>query len=287
MKLISKSTQEAFARSPWLKVGSVAGASLLLIASLFGVWRAFSTPAKIEEPVVVLNYEHGGEFDYLVYLKPNSLYGSKQPQSDGTTSVVFFRKIIDEARLAFSYKFDSSQPLADVTNQVEVSIIAENPGMWQKEIPILEETHEGREFKVDFPLHLKSLESVVDDIEEEIGVGSYQNQFIIKAIVHTTAETAGGRTIEDDFSHEITAIIQTNTLQLQGSLKRSDTGSKDDISYSEEGWFDYEVYLKPNKLYETPVLRSEPPPAAEPPAEPPAPPHRTSARWLSFAASGS
>ena len=116
------------------------------------------------------------------------------------------------------------------------------------------------------PLSLASLEKVVADIEEEIGVRSYQNQFIIKAIVHTTAETAEGRIIEDDFSHEITVTIQAYTLKLQGSLKRSDTGSKDDISYSQEGWFDYEVSLKPNKLYETDVLRSEAPPGAESPS---------------------
>jgi hypothetical protein len=267
MKLSSKSTQEAFARSPWLKVGSLVGVSFLLIASLFGVWKAFSLPAMTEQPIVVLNYEHRGEFDYLVYLKPNSLYGTLQPQEEETeeeTAPVFFRNIIDEARLAFSYKFDSSEPIANITNDVVVSIIAENPDMWQKEITILEKTYKGREFRVDFRLNLESLESAVDEIEEEIGITTYQNQFIIKAIVHTTAKTAMGQTIEDDFSHEITAIVQAYTLKLQGSLERSDTGSKDGISYGEEGRFDYEVYLKPNNLYETDVLRSEAPSEGEP-----------------------
>ena len=274
MKLSSKSTQEALARSPWLKLGSLAGVSLLLIASLFGVWKAFSLPSRTEQPTAVLNYEHRGEFDYLVYLKPNSLYGTlpaQEKEPEQQTSPVFFRKIMDEARLAFSYKFASSEA-ASITNEVVVTIIAGDPGVWQKEIPILEETHVGREFRVDFPLDLESWESVVEDIQAEIGVGGYQTQFIIKAIVHTTAETAGGRTIEDDFSHEITAIIRAPTLQLEGSFKRSDTGSNDYISYSQEGWFDYEVSLKPNELYGPVVLRSEPLPAAEPPAEPPASP---------------
>jgi len=269
MKLSSKSTQEAFARSPWLKLGSLVGVSFLLIASLLGVWRAFSTPAKIEEPVVVLNYEHGGEFDYLVYLEPNSLYGPMQPQEKETeqeTSPVFFRDIIDKAQLAFSYNFDSGQPVANITNQVEVSIIAENPGMWQKEIPILEETHEGGEFRVDFSLLplLNSLERIVNDIEEEIGIRGVRTNFVIKAAVHTTAHTAMGTTIEEDFDHSITAVVGDYTLKLQGSLGRSDTGSKGGVGYTEQGWFDYEVYLKPNKLYETDVLRSEALPAAEP-----------------------
>ena len=267
MKLSSKSTQEAFARSPWLKLGSLAGVCLLIIAAIFGVWKAFSLPSTTEQPIVVANYAHRGEFDYLVYLKPNSLYGPLQPKKEETgeeTSPVFFRNIIDEARLAFSYNFSCSQSLSSVTNKVVVSAIAENPGMWQKDIAILEETPGGQQVSVDFALDLESLKSVVDDIEQEIGVSTYQNQFIIRATVHTTAVTALGQVIEDDFSHEITAIAQAYTLQFQGSFERSDTGSKGGVGYIEQGWFDYEIYLKPNMLYEEDVLRSDTVPAAEP-----------------------
>ena len=271
MKLSSKSAQEAFAGSPWLKLGSLIGVSFLLIASLFGVWKAFSLPSRTEQPIAVVNYEHRGEFDYLVYLTPNSLYGPMQPQEKETeqeTSPVFFRNIIDKAELAFSYRFESSEPMSSITNEVVVTTVAENPGLWQKEITILEETHEGGELRVDFPLLplLDSVERVMDDIEEEIGVRSYQNRFIIRVAVHTTAVTASGQIVEDDFSHEITVTIQAYTLKLEGCLKRSDTGSEDGVSYSEEGWFDYEVYLKPNELYETDVLRSEALPAAESPS---------------------
>lgn len=269
MKLSSKSTQEAFARSPWLKLGSLVGACLLLIAAAFGVWRAFSLPASTELPTALVNYEHRGEFDYSVYLKPNSLYGPLQPQQEVTeeedTPPVFFRNIIDEAWLAFSYNFSCGQPLSIITNKVVVSAIAENPGMWQKEIALLEETHGGQEVSVELPLDLEPLESVVDEIEDEIGVRGAQNQFIIRAAVHTTAMTALGQIIEDDFSHEITVVVQAYTFKLEGSLGRSDAGSDDGISYSQEGRFDYEVHLTPNMLYETDVLRSEAPPAAESP----------------------
>ena len=265
MKLSSKSTQEAFARSPWLRLGSLVGACLLLIAAAFGVWRAFSLPASTEQPTALMNYEHRGEFDYLVYLKPNSLYGPLQPQQEVTeedTVSVFFRNIVDQAWLAFSYNFSCGQSLSTITNRVVVSAIAENPGMWQKEIAILEETHGGQQVSVEVPLDPEPLESVVDEIEDEIGVRGYGNQFIIRAVVHTTAVTALGQLIEDDFSHEITLAVQAYTLKLEGSLERSDAGSDDGISYSQKGRFDYEVYLKPNNLYDTDVLRSEAPPAA-------------------------
>ncbi len=265
MKLSSKSTQEAFARSPWLKLGSLVGACLLLIAAAFGVWRAFSLPTSAELPTALVNYEHRGEFDYSVYLKPNSLYGSPQPPQEVTeedTVRVFFRNIVDQAWLAFSYNFSCGQSLSTITNEVVISAIAEDPGMWQKEIAILEETHGGQQVSVEFPLDLESLESVVDEIEDEIGVRRIGNQFVIRAAVHTTAVTALGQLIEDDFSHDITVAVQAYTFKLEGSLERSDAGSDDGISYSQKGRFDYEVYLEPNSLYDTDVLRSEAPPAA-------------------------
>lgn len=259
---------KAFAQSKKVRIICFALAGALLVVSVVGLARPSSTPG---EPRAAAAYEHKGQFDYLVYLKPSVLYGSsilpgnsEETEKRGT-SIVFFRDIIDEARLAFSYKFDCSEPINNVTSDVVVTITAENPGMWQKEMKQLEESHKGKELRVDFPLHLKSLETVVDDIEEDIGVTSSKREFIIRAVVHTTAETASGKTIEDFFSHEITAIIKTHTLELEGDLKGSDTGTREGIRYKEEGWFDYEIYLKYNKLYDTDVLRSEGLPTAEPP----------------------
>ncbi|MDH5781573.1 MAG: DUF5305 domain-containing protein, partial [Dehalococcoidia bacterium] len=192
-----------------------------------------------------------------------SIQAQEKKETEEETPLVFFRDIIDEVQLAFSYKFDCSEPTTGITNKVVVTIIAENPGMWRKEIRQAEESHQGKDFRVDFPLSLTRLDGIVDNIEEDIGIISRERHFIIKGVVHTTAETVSGKTIEDDFSHEITAILETKTLELKGDLKGSDTGSEGGVKYEEEGRFDYEVYLKYNELYESVVLRSEPLPIAE------------------------
>jgi len=250
------------------------------VASAVGLWYSFSAAREAEVPTA--SYEHSGKFDYTVYLKPNSLYGEFIPpeeeeeteeETEEEIPMVFFRDIMEDVELAFSYKFDCSEPTTSITNDVVVTIIAENPGMWQKEMRQLEESHRGKEFREAFTLHLSSLDKVVDDIEEDIGVTSSKREFIIRAVVHTTAGTVSGVTIEDDFSHEITAILKEKTLELEGDLKGSDTGSEEGVKYEEEGWFDYEVYLKYNKLYGAVVLRSEPLPVAE--SEESAPPPQT------------
>jgi len=259
---------KVFARSRRARIICFALAGALLIASVVGLGHPVAAPT---EEIPAAKYEHMGQFDYTVYLKPSVLYGdfiATEEEEEEEAPMVFFRDIIREVRLVFSYNFDSSQSLANVTNEVEVSIIAENPGLWRKEMTELEEIHTGTKFTVDFPLNLSHLDGIVDDIEEDIGIASSTRNFIIRAVVHTTAETALGRTIEDEFSYELTAVLTAKKLELKGNLGSSKAGSKEGIRYVGKGRFDYEVYLKPNNLYETDVLRSEVPPVAEPPASP-------------------
>jgi len=273
---------KAFAGSRRLRITCFALAGALLVASIVGL--GYSTVAPTEE-VPTAKYEHKGQFDYTVYLKPSILYGDFIPteeEEEAEVPMVFFRNIIREVQLAFSYNFDSSQSLANVTNQVVVSIIAEDPGLWRKEMTQLEETHAGRKFTVDFPLNLSHLDSIVDAIENEIGIVGRERQFIIRAVVTTTAETALGKTIEDEFSYELTAITTARKLELKGDLEGSEEGSKWEIRYKGKGRFDYEVHLKPNQLYETDMLRSEAPPVAEPPSEPPASPQTLGPGLLYF-----
>jgi hypothetical protein len=258
---------KAFAGSKRVRIVCFALAGALLVASVVGLGLSAAAPAED----TLAKYEHRGQFDYTVYLEPSILYGDvtlTEAEKGEGIPMVFFRDIIQEVKLAFSYKFDSNQSLANVSNNVVVSIIAENPGVWWKEMTQLEETYTGTEFNVDFPLNLNHLDGVVDGIEEDIGITSSKRNFIIRAVVHTTAETALGKTIENEFSYELTAVLTAKKLELQGDLEGTREAYKEGIRYEGKGRFDYEVSLKPNKLYDTTVLTSEALPVAEPPASP-------------------
>ena len=178
--------------------------------------------------------------------------------------MVFFRNILTDVSLTFGYNFACSQSVANATHQVVVSIIAENPDLWQKEMTQLDETHQGEEFRVDFPLNLSHLDSIFDDIENEIGIVGQTRRLIVKAVVTTTAETTLGQIIEDEFSYEVRAILTAKTLELTGNLGNSEDGYREGTRYEATGRFDYEMSLAPNQLYETDMLSSEPPDTAAP-----------------------
>jgi hypothetical protein len=259
---------KAFAGSRRLRIICFALAGALLVASIVGL--GYSAAAPTEE-VPTAKYEHRGHFDYTVYLKPNILYGDVILTEEGEKEevpMIFFRDIITEISLAFSYNFSCSQSLSSVTNNVVVSIVAENPDVWQKQMTQLEELHEGTEFRVDFPLDLSGLDGIIDDIEKEIGITSSKRQFIIRAVVTTAAETTLGQIIEDTFKYELPAILTAKKLELQGDLEGSKEGYREGTRHEARGRFDYEVSLEPNKLYETTVLRSEVLPVGQPPSSP-------------------
>lgn len=260
---------KVFAASRRVRIVCFALAGALLVASVVGLGLLAAAPV---EDVLDAKYEHRGQFDYTVYLKPSVLYGDAVPtgggEEGGSVPMIFFRDIIEEVGLSFSYSFDSVQPLTGVSSKVVVSIIAENPGVWQKRMVQLEETHTGQELRVEFPLALASLEKVVAEIEQEIAINTSQRNFTIRASVQTTAETALGKTIRDTFTYELEAVVTGKRLELKGSLEDSSEGYTDGIGYAGKGRFDYEVRLKPNKLYETTVLRSEPAPVTQPPTPP-------------------
>lgn len=257
---------KAFARSRRIRTTCFALAGALLVASIVGLGYSAAPPT---EEVPTAKYEHKGHFDYTVYLKPSILYGEvilTDEEEEEEVPMVFFRDIMTEVSLSFSYNFSCTQSLSSVTSKVVVSIIAQNPDVWQKEMTQLEEAHEGRGFSVDLPLDLSNLDSIVDDIENEIGIVGRERKFIIRAVVTTAAETALGQVIEDTFSYELPAILTAKKLELTGDLEASEEGYREGTRYEARGRFDYEVSLKPNELYETTVLSSEGLPGAEPPA---------------------
>jgi hypothetical protein len=257
-----------FARSRKARIICFALAAALLMVSAVGLGRSGAAPTQ---ETAAGQYEHRGRFDYTVYLKPSILYGdavATEEKEEEEVPMLFFRNIIEDVTLSFSYSFESSQPVANVTNEFVLSIVAESPGLWQKEMIELEETHEGTVFTVDFPLNLVRLEGIADDIEEDIGIASGTAYFVIRAVVQTTADTAQGKTIEDEFSYELPVTLTSKQLELTGELGSSQDGSGEGIKYQGKGRFDYEINLEPNDLYETDVLKSEAPPATESPASP-------------------
>lgn len=259
--------QRAFVRSRWLKVGSLILVSVLLAASLFWVGKTFAAPSEKAESVTLLNYQHEGEFDYLVYVKPSTLFDSAH-QAEDTGPPTYYTNLIDTIEVYFSYEFARDKPGRNVTRDVEVRAIVTGPSKWQKATTLVSSTSRKGDFTIHFPLSLDRFDNLVEEIEEELageergyfGYGAYD--LVIEARVETMVDTGSG-IVADIFVHPMELKLGRSTLEWDNDLELIQRNSYNGFNYEHRGSFDYEVRLKSNSLYDTRVLR---PPRHESPS---------------------
>lgn len=265
---------EVVAERRGIRIICMTAAAVLLAVSLGGLVYSSSSAEAQETPATA--YQHRGTFDYLVYVTPGILYGDEFPRSgeaaaDPETAEeqpahippVLFRELLEDLDLAFSYRVDAAEPLQSVHSEATVTIIAEHPRMWQKDMRDWTLSRTGRELRLQFPFEYDLFESYVKDIEEEIALTRTQRDFIIEARVRTTAETVNGHHLDEEYVHSIRIIVKDRTVEFDGDLRHTERRSVDDMEFTLKGWFDYEAYMGYSRLYEGEVLRSEPLPVAE------------------------
>ena len=227
----------------------------LLLGSIFGVWYTFSLPSERQEQVTLVNYQHYGEFDYQVYVHPSTLYGVTPEEEE---NAVYFTELIDEIEVSFNHKLVPDEAWDKVTTVVEISMILENPGVWQKEIQLLRKVRY-RDVTVTFPLDLAEIEETINDIEDETNVRSSSNDVTLKANVRVVAMTDAGE-MEDNFVQTTKLVLDPQTMEWDTDLTHSQHGSYEGLDYEHQGTFDYAIKLKPNTLFGAVTLK---PPASE------------------------
>jgi hypothetical protein len=292
----NKSTQAAFTRSPGLKVTLLILALVLLLASAFGVWMAYTMPEEREEPVTLVNYEHQGEFDYLVYVEPGHLFGPPPTQvgevEEEEEKPLYFTNIIDDIEVSFTYGFDPDYPYPFRLTSSDVDIVAiiHGPSKWHKEVLLKSDSAQDDYFTIRFPLELDEFEDLINDIEKELEIREEQEEYTyeyeyqdgelveirrriepelntydltIEARVKLGTYTGSGW-LDDTFTQAMEISVAPGTLEWDNELNLVQRRLYKGFSYKHVGNFDYTITLKENSLYE-PDVETLSPELYEPP----------------------
>jgi hypothetical protein len=175
------------------------------------------------------SYEQTGEFDYSVQFKRDSTFGAivlTPPSTDGLPSPPptlssmtlgfgdsLFYNLLDSMDLTFSYQFESDDLAMMVNEDVSVSAVLENPGVWRKEFPLVPFTSKTGDFIVSFSLDrddFNYFSDVYRVVERETGV-SGSNTLTILADVYTTAESEYGL-ITERFTQTLSTTLVGDIL---------------------------------------------------------------------------
>lgn len=205
----------------------------LLLGALVVVFTSRALPTEVEQEIHLLNYEHEGRFDYLVYLGPSYLFGPEPEEPLPPQNLKYPTEIIDNIRMSFTY-----EPALETDQDVEVKAVLENPDIWQKEITLVPQRTERGEFTVYFPLDIDEINRLFDTIDEETQIpSSSRNVTIIVNVISG----------EDTFSQSLPITLEENLIEVGGNLTQTQSGSF--------GKFDYSIDLKENSLFDTPTLK--------------------------------
>jgi len=188
------------------------------------------------------SYEQTGEFDYSVQFKADSPFGAieltppsvsvpEPPQVLSSMTVKpgepLFYKLFEDMDLTFSYQLESDSLLRQVSEDISLTAVLENPGVWRKEFPLVPYTSKAGDFVVSFSLSQEDLNyynNVYKVIEREIGMSSSHNLTIL-ADVYVQAESDHGA-IAERFSQTLSTTLEGDILTWkEGVLVQSQGGN--------------------------------------------------------------
>jgi len=250
-----------------MKITLLAITFVLLAASLFGVFQVYRLPAEktVTEEVTLLDYEHRGEFDYTVALKPSHLFGPEPPATPAASDVYKYpAAMVDRFNFTFNYRFVPEEAVAAVTGQVEVRAAIRSPGSpVSGEIVLLPPTPKSGDFNISFLLDIS--DNVTEDIIT-LGDNISGSEIVITAYVYDVIETESGPVFES-FTQSLPLRVDGPLIEVDGDLTRSIAGSLGGLDYEQQGSFDYEVLLRSDSPFGAIVLK--PPAITAPDTAPP------------------
>ena len=207
-----------------IRVAVTAILSIILLFSIYSLYAASQLPQTTKETITTCEYSHNGYFNYVVYLKNNSVYN---------TSILYpgqgaiFKKITDHINGSFTYQFQCNTP---ATTQGSYTVVAQiQTDLWEKEFSIVpttsfNATNASTSFTTTFPIDFTRFENVVNEINEETGVTAGDPTLRIICTVHLFAETEQGDII-DSFAPFLSIPLGGNIIEIGGSLSQSKAGS--------------------------------------------------------------
>jgi len=261
MRFYIKSIQRAFIKSPRLKTILVIVTLVLLLASGYGLWTAYTMPERWEEPVTLVNYEHQGEFDYDVYIEPGYLFSP--PPTELPEAVVgeeeeerplYFINLIDYIEVSFGYIFTPDYPTSLTSSEVDIVAIIHGPSGWQKEVPLISDS--GDEYlTTSFLLELDDFVDIIDDIEEELREEDEEVYYYVEENVYDLTIEArvkvstytGREWVDDTFVQPMEISVNVDTLtwdtELNLEQRRYHNSYYGGFTYKHTGNFSYTISL--------------------------------------------
>jgi hypothetical protein len=231
----------SISKAPWLRLrrfplpggirwGITLALGLLVLAPAYLAWQAYLSPTTRSVQVPAWGWVHWGEWDYSVFLRPNTVYGT-DVLGPGHT---YYDTLIEgiEARLSYNVATDSPTRVLgwyEVTSTLSVGELPEERILVvpRSEFSEDETSHAG--FTLSLPVDRQAYRNRVEEILAETGVQTRVNATVTYvAHIETTISGLGEThqtlepTLRVPLNQESFTIGGNRALQDNGLIFRSE-----------------------------------------------------------------
>ena len=253
-------------RMPLLIISAV-----LFIGSLGGIAAARTLPDEVKQETSLLDWEHQGRFNYVIYQKPSYLFNDiplepapppapapTVPNSPPTTPK-FPTAFISHADITFAYEFapDQQDKVTTWEEQVEVKAAFKQPKGDAVEMKVVPLSAQAGNFAVAFSLN-----------SENISSGA---TITVTATVYTTINRVNSAPVFESFTQSFTIQPAGTLLEIDKNLTSTQRASFGELSYEQRGKFGYTLYPRAGTPWQGTTFGPPEPPPPPPPPPPPEP----------------
>jgi len=204
-----------------LRIFALSTTLILFIISVYGLIISLQDNQESLTLPTKINYQHQGEVDYTVHLRPNSLYTTDalEPQA------VFFTPLIDAFTIHYKYAFFTEDPDTRPSFIYQVDGLFGVEGVWQRDLQLLPPAQiDSENFEISFAVPLSDLLNDFDIFARE--TGSTLNEPALDIIFNVTPdfEIAKGKKPQAFTQHFVININQ-KTIRPNEILTQEETSS--------------------------------------------------------------
>ena len=207
-----------------IRIVTIVILTLLFVFSTYSIYAAYQEPTTTEESYPAVNYSSTGRFNYIVYLKNNTVYNKTQLKP-GEGKI--FKQILESINLSFIYSLNVDTN-ADIytTYSMQAAI---NTDLWTKKynlIDFTELTNTGKSinFNESLEINYSYYEKIWVQINEETGLTATNPSLEITCNIYTTATTNEGD-LSTSLSPTISFSLAGKTIEVSEDLSQTKTGS--------------------------------------------------------------
>ena len=195
---------------------------ILFIVSIAAAVNSLTGVKTIEKKVPICNYEQFGAFNYIAYLKNNTLYNKTYLlPKEGK----IFREITDHINASFTYLFNS-----DKTYQIEKAYYQVTPyiktDIWEKKCDeiIKKTTFKKTPINIKFPVNYTHYEKIVREINNETQVTPRDSTLVYKCVIDLKAKT-GFNNIDEKFTSYLNVSLNKKIITFNENLSKIKPGA--------------------------------------------------------------